>query len=375
MLFWLFFVLFIPLPILAFTASEAVNHNAPEINISQSEFDALLLDITIPSGKAGQSDVLEALTIQNEGTVKNQEDIARLILWQDKGEAGFQGMGIDEKIGELIFYAPNYSWRLSGLNTAVPASGLRIFVSVETTQGISNYRFFQMKLSGLLDSNNNKRWDMGDLGVFLESGNNGPSDSAVVNPASQTARRFSLDYSAPKAVIISPQANELIAHSAYLIKGRVRDQGGSGIKSLEIGIKKDGQDEVWQTAQVGQVEGLEYPWQFNWQNIVEGNYTLRVRAADFNFGDGISERQVKAAVVFSEIEPAPEPPNQSSTSSDGALNSATSSDAGQAEPEPETPSKTEQIASLKEQIAVIQQMIVQLLGQLIALLQAQISGL
>jgi len=272
--------------IFAFSPSEIINHEPPEDFIFTREFDKLVLDVTLPSGNQGNSDVLQTFTLQSEGTARNINEITKFILWQDKGKQGFQGMGIDEKIGELNFWNENYSWYLNNLEILIPSEGLRIFVSVEVSTGPTNSRFLKMKIPALLDSNQNKDYDLGDLGIFLQSENNGPEGNNVINQYTQVFRTFTLDNLFPKSVITDPLDNSVVTTTGFTIKGMARDQGNSTVQWVKLGIEKAEQI-TWHD--ITQTSDDYLNWEYDWQNIAEGTYVLKVKSADWIGNQGESE--------------------------------------------------------------------------------------
>jgi len=349
---------------LAFTASEVTNYGAPYQFVYKQEFDKLVLDVVLPSGNVGQDDILQALTIQSSGTIKDYYDVRKFILWSDNDEQGFNGMGVDNKLGEFTFYSDGSYWLADNLNVEVPTQGLRVFVSAETSTGPTSSRFFKMRISGFRNDNQSEQYDLGDLGVFLASGNNGPTDDAVVNLLSQSVRVFVVDELVPKAVVSTPLNNEVIVNNSYTIKGLVKDQGGSNIAWLKLGIAlADTPDDItWYDISLGSSIGTaEQAWEYQWQDIEEGTYVLKTKSADTNYGEGISDRIVTVTVDFPEPEPEPEPDPE-----------PTPSPTPDPEPDPEEPAQ-DPVAILKAQIELIQQQIVALISQLIELITAQLG--
>jgi len=343
----------------AFNASEVVNYQAPEGIFYRQTFDNLILDVRIPSGNEGTGDVLQAIIFKSQGTVFDGTDVTSFTLWADDNiEPGFQGMGVDKKIGTLIFNPNNYSWYLYGLSETVPADGLRVFVSVEVPSYATVNRFFKASLPAILDSYNNCQYDTGDMGVFLQSCNNGPTDTAVVNQYLQLINTWSVDSLAPKAVITLPENSQTITTSSYIIQGVVRDQGNSVINKVEVGIQK-GTEILWHQATITTSVQQEKQWQYAWDSIAEGDYILKIKASDVNFGSAVSEREVAVNVVFAVAPETPETPEQP-----------------QAPEIPQVPdeptSKAQQIEVLKLQIQQVQEQIIVLLSQLVQLLTAML---
>jgi len=347
-------LIFLPRIAFGFTASQVVNHQAPAVYFYPKEFDKLVLDLTIPSGSCCGTDVLKAVTIQNTGSAVDIRDIDKLKLWRDEGKTGFQGMGIDKELGEFIFYSQNNSWYLKDLNQTIPLEGLRIFVSAETRQGAVNGTTFQMKIPQLSDQNQSGTFDLGDLGIFLESKNNGPSDGAIINSYQQTIYAFLYDELSPKTVITDPKDNSTITAESYKILGLARDQGGSTPQWVKIRI-----NDVWYD--VNPTSSNYGTWEYNWQNITEGDYTLKTQSADWLGNIEIVGEGITVTVAF------PAPPAEEEE---------------EVEKTPPSPEATEgkaisemTVEELKAKITEIQQKIIELLTQLIQLIQSQISQL
>lgn len=288
-------IFFLPQISNAFSSDKILNNQAPSATIYASFFDQLVMDITLTPPN-GQSDVLNVFTLQNQGNAKEQIDIYKFTLWQDQGPIGFDGMGVDKKIGDFSFFTDNYSWYIRDLNIQVPQDGLRLFVSLEAATSVTDFYWLKMKIPTMTDYNNNGAYDLGDLGLFFASGDHGPKDLFVVNGFTQILRHRTLDSSSPKANITLPINGELITKQSYLVKGLVRDQGGSNPVWLMIGIRKDGGEENWYDATLKEANGKEWSWEYNWQNIANGDYELRTKSADFLYGNGISGQLVQVKV-------------------------------------------------------------------------------
>lgn len=342
-----------------FTASQATNHQAPESYFYLQEFDKLVLDLTLPSGKINESDVLKTITIQNLGSAIDVRDIEKFKLWKDEGEAGFQGMGIDKELGTFIFYSQNNSWYLSNLNETVPIQGLRIFVSAEIYRGAVNGTTLQIKIPQLSDQNQSGNFDPGDLGVFLESKNNGPTEGNIVNSYTQAIRAFTYDELPPKSVITDPKTGVLIADQNYKILGQARDQGGSTPQWVKISINNN-----W--FNVTPTSSNYATWEYNWQNITEGVYTLKAQSADWAGNTEEVGQGIEVTVAF----PTPEEPiveEEEEVEEEEPV-----SEEEEEETEEEKPISEMTAEELKAKILEIQQQIVVLLTQLIQIYQAQL---
>jgi len=258
-------------PVSAAVSLVATDNGAPGVNIYRSEFDQLVLDINI-SRSDSIADTLQALTIRNTGSA-GISTIYKLTFWADAGQAGFQGMEVDTKLGEAVWNDTNNYWYLSGLSQAVPTTGLRLFASIETPTSISANTLVQMEIPTLLDSNANGQFEVGDQGIFL-AGIAGPA-AVVTNNYIQTINSYPQDIVGPKTVITDPLAGATITSSSYTIRGASRDQAGSSTMSVKISIN----DGAWQ--EVTPIGSNYLTWEYAWANIANGTYNIKTESEDW----------------------------------------------------------------------------------------------
>lgn len=348
---------FLPGIALGFNAADITIHQVPEAYIFQSEFDKLVLDITVPSGLATGEDKLLGLGIQNDGKALYSTEVREYTLWEDASPVGFQGLGIDKKLGAMIFCADNYSWYLNNLSSIIPGQGKRFFVSVETSRIASANTTFQMKAPLLQDQNNNGSLEPGDLGIYLESKNNGPKDSAVVNQYIQTIRNFTRDNLAPKVVITAPLDRAVITTSAYKITGLARDQGGSSPQWIKIAINEgDWQDVKGTSDNYG-------TWEYVWTGIAEGTYNIKTKSADWLDNVKTSDAIIVTVAFPAAISPiSPISPIAASTSTPSSTDNS------------QTSGTVSIIEQIKARIVVLQELLAQVMLQLIEALKEQIAS-
>ena len=354
-LFSILITLFWITPVNATVVTDFVNNESPSAYFYPGEFDKLVLDLTIPSGANGGEDKLSAIVIKNNGNAINLSDIEKFKLWKDADEPGFQGMAKDEELGIFTYYASNISWYLSDLNVVVPSNGLRIFISAEISKNATDRRSIQIKIPQLDDLDSNGSFDLADSGIFIESKNNGPSDLAIANSYFQTLKTFSArDNLIPKTVIISPEDNLTITADSYTIKGMTRDQGTSNPAWVKIGINPLASSEqvIWH--EVNLTSSNYLTWEYQWQNIAEGNYTIKTQSADWIENIEIEGDSVDVVVKFPS-EPASAPNGGATAGEEDKEESAFAPDGATAD-------KVEQ---LQEKIKQVQQQIIELLNQLI----------
>lgn len=266
------------------------NTGAPAVYFYPAEFDRLAMDFTVARAD-GAAGTFRAITFINDGTARDSYEISKVVVWADAGPAGFQGMEVDEKLGEAVRYEISGYWYLSGLSKAVPTSGLRLFVSVETASraAIKTQKTVQMRVPAAIDSGTPNQFDLGDWGLFLD-GVAGPSEN-IQNPGVQTIIPSSTDVSAPKTLVTDPKDGATIATSSYKITGISRDQGGSTPASVKISIGPVGGTENW--VEVTSVGANYSTWEYNWTAITNGTYNIKVYGTDWignneNPGAGIT---------------------------------------------------------------------------------------
>lgn len=136
-----------------------------------------------------QDDIFTGIGVQNTGTAVDTTDIAAVEVWADAGAVGFQGLGTDTPLGTMtVNSGDTKEWRLGGLAQAVAATvGQRIFVTVDLTATPTNGRTlkFQIPVYNDVDLNGVAIAD-GDIGVFMGSTNDGPTNAVVLNDNTQT---------------------------------------------------------------------------------------------------------------------------------------------------------------------------------------------
>lgn len=133
----------------------------------------LLLDFGVPANGYAP-DTLRTLTIRNEGTATS-EHFERIVLWADGGNGRYDaGLGDDAPLGDFIENPaePNRSFLVAGLG--VPLTGAcgthtRLFASADIAS--------QYSAAGTI------RFAVPVMGLSVASGNDGPTDRAVVEPS------------------------------------------------------------------------------------------------------------------------------------------------------------------------------------------------
>jgi len=324
-------------------------NNVPMDYFYPQEFDKLVLDVTIPG-----ADSLLAITVENEGSTQNINDIEKVVLWADMGEKGFQGMGKDKKIGVFEYQGSGHYWFLSDLNLEIPEEGLRIFISIETSRNLITNRSVRFKISELNDVNSDGLFDIGDSGVFLVSKNNGPEDGTVINPVSQTTRNSSSSDNLDPVSVIDSMAT--ITTNNYAITGQARDGGGSTPAWVKIGIS-----DKWYSVED---TGANYStWKYEWKDIKEGTYIIKTQSADWVGNVETEGDSITAVVDFPNDNPSDNQTGELEPEDEGG-------ETPPLQPEPQDPMEL-----LKQQISSIQEQIIDLLNQLIQLYLEELGSI
>ncbi len=337
--------LLIPTVALGFSADEVTLHLVPDSYFYPQEYDKLVLDFTLPS-----KGNLISLSIKDEGSIENRYDFSKLTLWSDDDKEGFQGMGKDNKIGDFSYDSTNNSWYLTDIYVKPPESGLRFFISTETVESATAGNYFQIKIPKLYDKNNNGKFNLGDTGIFMAD-ENGPTDKDLLNSGKQTLRDFiSRDDLAPKSVITNLSSEKITQSDTITIQGKAKDQGGSTPAWVQIKI-----NDTWYDVKP---TGDNYAtWQYQWNNIEEGTYTIETKSEDWLGNTEENGDKIEITVEAPEP-PQPDTPKEPETPEEP-------------EEEPEESKSSQEL--LEEQIKAIQQQIIDLLNQLIQIYLSQLQ--
>ncbi len=254
---------------LAFDTKSIVHLEAPYATFYRGTFDNLVLDFSLI---VTSPDTLKALALRNLGTANYLNHINYLTLWADSGPIGFQGMGIDKKLGVLTYTSTYTAWYLDNLAEKITDSQ-RFFVSAEIYSGLSTGATINMQIPLLEDVNGNGSFDVGDFGIFMDSGKNGPTDKAIANSNSQVLSTVSVDSLGPKIVMTNLFEGNILNADHFMIQGMIRDQGNTYIKEFNINI--DGQ-----SFPVQEVDPVLYTWSYDWQNIANGAHIISLQGRD-----------------------------------------------------------------------------------------------
>jgi Big-like domain-containing protein len=266
-------LLLLPGTVLAFETNALVNWHAPYDTFYPGEFDQLAFDFSLITTSP---DTVKAIGLRNLGDATYLGQIKTMSLWTDAGDLGFQGMGVDNYIGDFSFSSSQNSWYIENLNQAI-TEDLHFFVSIETFTIISKTGSVKLQLPFLDDKNYNNSFDVGDFGLFMDSGNNGPTDANLANGSAQVFSQLAFDQTGPTIVISNLNDGQVINSENFSLTGLIRDQGNHGVQSFAVKIN----DEL---LTIDNYDPTNYEWTYDWQAIADGEYTISVQAYD-NWGN------------------------------------------------------------------------------------------
>ena len=254
---------------LAFNANAIVNLEAPYATFYRGTFDNLIMDFSLLVTKP---DTVKAMSFKNLGSATYLNHIKYMKLWADSGPTGFQGMSVDREIGNFNYDIASQSWYLENLVEKINDSQ-RFFVTIETYTSLTSGTTIQMQIPILVDNNSNGSFDVGYFGIFMDSGNNGPTDASITNSNSQVLSTSSIDSLKPVIIITNLQEGDVLNANHFNIQGKNRDQGNSYIKDFNIIIDD-------QSFTIDNYNTANYSWSYDWQNISTGQHTISVQAHD-----------------------------------------------------------------------------------------------
>lgn len=254
-------------------------------------------------------DELNALTVKNFG-IAPYLYFEKIILYEDDGDGVFEGWKRDTEIGEGTYYDSNGVWYWKDLKVALPREGKKFFIAFETKNNGNitvDRRIVQLGIPILSDSNNNGLFDLAtDVGIFTKSKINGPQ-SETISSKIYTIYKKSNDDLVPKSVITYPIQGATISVNSIIITGASRDQGGSTPNSVQVNISKTGaENSNWNNVTE---TGTNYSgWKFNWNNIENGTYNIKIKTSDWigNIGEE-SGIEVVVDTMIPSATPTPEP--------------------------------------------------------------------
>ena len=242
-------------------------------------FDNLVLDFVIGVDSA---DTLKTIVIKNEGTALPVNEIERLVLFRDNGDAVFQGFAVDEEIAVATYDYSNSVWVFQNINNAVSPSA-RFYVTAETRKNGSNNKSFQFSIPAYSDTDGDGAYDIGDAGIYFTSKVVVPAEK-VLNDKIVSFKATTIDSTGPVVIMTNLVAGQTIKDSNFVLTGKGKDQGGGVIEELSVCIN---------TVCAAAINtGTSFAtWEYKWNNIVNGKYSIYLKAKDF------SNNQIETAAI------------------------------------------------------------------------------
>ncbi len=250
------------------------------------EFDKLALDVTIYPNDG--VDFLQSLSIMNLANAYYKKGLEKLILWTDERDIGFQGVGVDQRVGEAKWDSSSSTWYWDDMGLIVPESGLRLFISAETEKNMDDNRTVQLVIPQLTDNNDNGVFDIGDKGAFFYSGDNGPTDAEVANNDILSIRYGDDDNLGPKSVITNLfNGHTITLRDSFTVSGFSRDQGRLYTQWVQISIVSQGSADNWQDVTTDRLDFGR--WTYNWNISGAGSYDLKLKSRDLEENESITD--------------------------------------------------------------------------------------
>lgn len=186
-------------PVDGMAAKQIVVHATLAPTIAAGSVRNLALDATLPAN-GYESDWLNKLNVENLGTARHGFEISAVEGWADVDDNGAFDPDVDTNLGSFSFTGSR--WELTGLDSAVPRAGLRVFVTVDIAQAAAETRTVHLSLPS--DA---------DVAVGMASGNDGPIDRPVTSPSVQSIASTESVVFSSAAVgggVVAPGANALL---------------------------------------------------------------------------------------------------------------------------------------------------------------------
>lgn len=290
------------IPVFAFVSSDIKDNSSySDIRVYNYDFDILLIDVVIPDN-AGEQDILQALTVYNTRSA-DDTDISKVTLWTDDGDGVWQGYMIDNKIADAV-KIDSRRWVFTNLNVVIPVGGLHIYVSAETDTDVTTDQRMQFSIDRLIDANSDGAYNSGDVGLFVESDNDGPVGDGFVSNFVYSLENRSGDMLPPKAAISNiKNGDSFEITDEFVISGFSKDRMRGATSSVRISLVSTGNDPNWKDA--NSLTANFATWDYAYFNLAVGDYNLQTFVSD---GDGNSVISDLITISFTEPIIEPEEP-------------------------------------------------------------------
>jgi len=263
-------------------ATSLVVTTLDQSNIAAGRFDVLVYSFNL---KTDKTDFVQTVTINQTGYIQPDMELAKVVLWKDAGPAGFQGFGIDDRLGKGVATSNGFVW--DKLNVDINSGNNNFYVTVETTdRKFNSKRTLYFTMPAYYDANGDGIYQEGDAGIFLNSKQILPSAEMVTNQFNVVTS--TQDLFAPKMTFTSNLSED---NNEFWMGGDVRDDGRAGLAAVEIKIVPSGQTTAaWVPVTFG-----TRAWIYR-ANLAKGTYKVYYRATD-GWGNTSSETAFVTLVV------------------------------------------------------------------------------
>jgi hypothetical protein len=249
-------------------------HDVPARGVYAGE-DVLGIDMSIA---APGGDVLDVLTVRQDGAAQWQIDLASATLWSDAGADGFQGRGRDVPLADGEWDATLSGWVFRAINANVPSGGARFFVTTRIAASPSQQTTVRLQIPAFTDTGLPMEYNGGDRGIFLRTARVVPAAPLV--GTTHTVVQGKEDVTAPIARITDPIGGATTPNDWLHVRGIAYDIGGSAPAKVSLSINRVGHEVTWVDA-IPEVTGFA-TWEARLFGLPRGEtLELRVRSEDW----------------------------------------------------------------------------------------------
>jgi hypothetical protein len=328
-------LVFALIPILsqASTAADFTVNSQPTYDVPPGSTNILILDLTLPQPVAGQTLQLQSIKIDNAGTAQ-QHYVDKLYIYEDGPSPGWDG---DENKRFTKLSSPFFEVVMASDAFSEYMGQQRIFMTVDIASDVTTEKTIQPQLT--VDS------------VVFANGETGPTDNAVTGFARIIASGTELP-TAP----IAPLAKTAEALSSSTIRWHFEDRSNNefGFKILDGNLKEVARTEEANISYIDET-GLQPDTEYSGRRIIAFN----------DRGESFSS----ALAVFPAVRTLKTAPLGEETFEEPAGSQNIEGGEGEITPEKSL------LEMIQEQIAELQQEIIDLRNQLNELLEQQAAGI
>ncbi len=145
------------------SAAQITVHPLEAASVEAGTTRNVVFDFTVPAN-GYQADELRRVDVLVAGSAATT-DLERFEIWSDDGDGEFAAT-TDTRLGQMLFTGDR--WEITGLSVPVPVGGRRLFVTGDIAGAALESRTLELSLP-----------TGSDVGLGMESGNDGPNDVAV----------------------------------------------------------------------------------------------------------------------------------------------------------------------------------------------------